>query len=240
MALSISDFILITLVMSVGAALQASVGYGMGLIVTPVLVLVDPNFLPGALFVSVLPLSILIISREKSSLQLNGLGWAVAGRVLGAWIAVLLISMISQRTLVLVSGVVVLFAVSITVGGIRIPENSLNLSIAGTLSGIMGTIASIGGPPMALILQHGSGARIRTSLSGFFLAGTLISVITLVFVGGFGWRQLVLGLSTLPGAMIGFLLSSRIFPWLDGRYTRAMVLSVATISALVVIANQIW
>ena len=174
--LSLTDILLVTLVVSIGAALQASVGYGMGLIAIPFLVMIDPDFIPGAMLLSAFSISIFIILREKRTLDFNGLQWAVIGRVIGTFAAAWLITMISENAMILLSGFLVLIAVVITAGGFRIPQNRLNLGIAGALGGLMGTIASIGGPPMALVYQHESGARIRTSLSGFFLAGTLISI----------------------------------------------------------------
>ena len=226
--------------MAVGAALQSSVGYGLGLVVIPILVLIDPGFIPGAVLITAFSLSTLIILREKRSLNFSGLQWAIAGRVVGAFIAAWLITMISQDTLILISGFFVLFSVVITARGLRVAASRFNLGIAGALSGIMGTLASIGGPPMALVYQHESGARIRTSLSGFFIVGALISVFTLTLAGRFGLHEVQLGLALVPGTIIGFLGSFLELPWLDGKYTRPAVLLVATISALIVIFDQIW
>ena len=44
---------------------------------------------------------------------------------------------------------------------------------------MMGTAASIGGPPMALLLQNESGNRIRANLAVFFVIGSFISLVML-------------------------------------------------------------
>jgi len=238
--MTLVEFLFTTIVVSFGAALQSSVGYGMGLVVVPFLILVDPGFIPGPMLVSAFTLSILVLLREKRSMDLNGLQWAIAGRIAGTFLAGWLILMISQDTLILLSAVLVLVAVVTTASGLRIALTRFNLVIAGGLAGIMGTIASIGGPPMALIYQHESGARIRTSLSGFFIVGTLISIATLTAIGKFGRHEATLGLLVLPGTVIGFLASGRFLTWLDRGHTRTAVLLVAAISAAVVIINQIW
>jgi hypothetical protein len=139
----------------------------------------------------------------------------------------------------LISGFLVLIAVVITAKGFSIPTTRVNLGIAGLVSGIMGTLAAIGGPPIALVYQNESGARIRTSLSGFFIAGGVISIVTLSLAGRFGIHEVMLGLTLLPGTLIGFLGSSRVLPWLDGKYTKKAVLLVATVSASVVIVDQL-
>jgi hypothetical protein len=101
----------------------------------------------------------------------------------------------------------------------------------------MGTIASIGGPPMALLYQHASGARVRGTLSSFFLVGTITSLAALVFVGRFGREELRLSLLLLPGALFGFFGSRRLATRLDRGYTRRAVLMVAAVAGFIVVAR---
>ena len=44
--------------------------------------------------------------------------------------------------------------------------NFVSVSIAGLFSGIMGTLAGLGGPPMAILYQNEKGSVIRGTLSG--------------------------------------------------------------------------
>ena len=234
-----TTILLISLVIGLAAALQSSIGYGLALIANPILVLINPDFIPGPVLFAVFFLSILVMLRERHSMDLNGLSWALIGRVVGAIIAAWLLLRITQHTLILLFGIMVLFAVIVSVTGLRVPMTRLNLSLAGVLAGIMGTIASIGGPPMAMVYQYEPGDRIRSTLSGFFIVGTAISMVTLASVGRFGLEEIKLGLSLLPGILIGFLLSTRILPHLKSRVIRPFILSVATVSALVVIFRQL-
>jgi uncharacterized membrane protein YfcA len=231
--------ILISLVVGLAAALQSSIGYGLSLIANPILVLINPDFVPGPVLFAVFFLSILVVLRERSSVDLNGLSWALVGRVIGAAIAAWLLLRITQNTMILMFGFMVLFAVLISATGWRVPMTRLNLSLAGVMAGIMGTIASIGGPPIAMVYQYEPGDRIRSTLSGFFIFGTVISIVTLASVGRFGWEEIRLGLELLPGILIGFLLSTSILPHLKNRYIRPLILTVATVSAVVVILRQV-
>ena len=237
--MNITDILLISLVISVGAALQGSIGFGMALVVNPILVLINPEFVPGPMLASAFFLSILIMIRERQSLSLNGLQWAVAGRLLGAILSAWLLLLINPDALILLFGFLVIFAVLITAFGFKVPITKINLGIAGTLAGIMGTIGSIGGPPMALVYQREEASRIRTTLSGFFIAGTAISIATLALIGRFGIREIHLAGLLIPGLLFGFMLSSKALPWFDGKYTRQIILLISTISALVVIARQV-
>jgi len=236
--LTFLEIILITLVLSIGAALQGSVGFGMALAVTPLLVLINPEFVPGPMLVSAFLLSILMVFRERRSVSLQGVQWAIFGRLCGAVISAGLLIMIDPNSLVTIFGVLVLVAVLITASGYKVALTKVNLAVAGTIAGIMGTLASIGGPPMALIYQNESGSRIRTTLSGFFIAGTLISITTLLVIGRFGVSELYLAGIMLPGIILGFLLSSRALLWFDGKYTRSIILIISSLSAIILIARQ--
>jgi uncharacterized protein len=238
--LTATTIIIISLVVGLAAALQSSIGYGLSFIANPILVLINPDFVPGPVLFAVFFLSILIVLRERHSLDLNGLSWALVGRVFGAIIAAWLLLRITQHTMILLFGFMVLFAVLVSATGLRVPMTRLNLSLAGVLAGIMGTIASIGGPPMAIVYQYESGDRIRSTLSGFFIVGTVISMVVLASVGRFGFEEIKLGLGLLPGILIGFLLSNRILLYLKNRSIRPLILTVATVSALAVILRQVF
>ena len=51
-----------------------------------------------------------------------------------------------------------------------------NLLLAGALTGISGTSAAVGGPFVAMTLQHEPAARIRATLAAFFTVGSLVSM----------------------------------------------------------------
>lgn len=234
------QLLIITIMMTAGAAVQATIGYGISLIAIPVLVLIDPGFIPGPVLVSSLILSLLVMFRERQAVNLVELRWAVLGRVVGSIIAAWILMRISSDALVNLFAGMLLLAVAITASGVRIPINRRNLLIAGTAAGIMGTVAAIGGPPMALLYQRESGARIRSGLAGFFIFGVLISVAALLYAGHFGWRDIQLGLLLTPGALLGYFISKRAVAWISPRTLRVAVLTMSALSALVVLAQQIW
>jgi uncharacterized protein len=237
--LTLIDGLIVTLIVCIGATLQGSIGFGIALAANPLLVLINPAYVPGPMLASSFFLSILMLVRERKSISLVGLEWAVAGRLLGAILSAGLLLVIDAEGFVIIFGILILFAVILTVSGLEISMTKRNLAIAGTLAGIMGTIASIGGPPMALVYQRENGSRIRTTLAGFFIAGTIISMLTLTLIGRFGYQEIHLAMSMIPGIVIGFFLSTKALPWFEGKYIRPIILVVATISAIVVIIKQV-
>jgi len=74
---------------AVGSCVQASVGFGLGLIAAPLLFLIYPPLVPGPLMASSIALTLLIAFRERESIDFAGLGFAFAGRIVGTLVAAL-------------------------------------------------------------------------------------------------------------------------------------------------------
>lgn len=237
---SLQTLLLMTLIQAIGAALQGSVGYGMVMVSGPILVLINPQLIPGPYLLSSIFLTILMVLRERKALVLGDLVWAIGGRIPGSLLAASLLAVMSLSAINLTFGIIILLGVGLSLSGLHFPPNRFNLFVAGVLSGIMATIAAIGGPPIALVYQNESGGRLRVNMSVFFLFGTTISILSLMLAGKLGLNELLLSLSLLPGILIGFALSSFLVKYLKSHWTRAIVLGVAVVSALVVIAKQLF
>lgn len=103
----------------------------------------------------------------------------------------------------------------------------------------MGTAVSIGGPPIALLYQHETGPRIRGTLSAFFLIGVSLSLVGLHLIGRFGWQEILIALSLVPGILLGFALSRRLTHLLDRGYVRRAILVFSAVSALAVLVRHL-
>src|SRR3546814_5533949 len=87
--------------------------------------------------------------------------------------------------------------------------------VAGVVSGVTGTAAGIGGPPLALLYQHRPGSTIRSTLAAAFLVGTALSLATLAVAGEVGASQVLLGLGLAPLVVVGSVTGRRFHEWLD-------------------------
>ena len=103
----------------------------------------------------------------------------------------------------------------------------------------MGTITSIGGPPLALVYQSARGPELRATLAGAFLLGSMLSLIALAVIGRFGAAELAHSVVLIPGIVLGVLVSRPLLHWLDRGITRPLVLSLSTASALAVLARAL-
>ena len=234
------DVVLISATVFVGATMQGSIGFGMGLLASPVLMLIDPRFVPAPVLLATLALTTLLAVRERHGIDVRGLRWAIVGRVAGTVVAMTVLVTLPRDRMSLLFGALVLLGVGMSVSGRRLAPVKPVLVGAGALSGIMGTIASIGGPPMALLYQDARGARLRGTMSGFFWVGTLMSLIALRLVDRFGREEVHLTLLMLPAVLGGFVCSRWTATIIDRGYTRPAVLSIAAMTGLTVIVRQVF
>jgi len=215
----------------VGAWLQGSVGIGLGLFAAPLLTLLDPAYVPGPLLFGAMFLGSMMAVRERHAIAAPTIGWALLGRVPGALIGAALVSLAAAAWLDLAIGGIVLGCVLLSAGRWDLRPTRRHLVGAGFLSGISGTAAAVGGPPMALVLQREKGPTVRATLSLFFLAGTGISLLTLAAFGGLDRAGVVRALQLVPPVLAGFLASRFSHGWIDRGRLQPAILAVSGAAA---------
>jgi hypothetical protein len=228
-----------TLVVTVGSALQGAVGFGLGMLAAPLLVLLDPELVPGPLLVAALFLTILVSVREHEAIDLHGVGWALVGRAPGTLLGALVVALASARGIRLIVAGMVFLAVGLVASGVHFRRNRRTLFGAGVLSGVLSTTSSIGGPAMAILYQDESGARLRGTLSGFFAVGLVFSILALAVVGEFSALEAKASLVLLPGVIVGFLLSRPVTRLLDRGHTRRAILVLSALAGLGVVVRAL-
>lgn len=231
---------LASVAIGVGSVVQGAVGFGLALVAAPVCVLLEPRLVPGPILTASLVLTVVVSLRERGAMDVRGAGWALVGRVPGTLAGGLLLLRLSHSMLSMVFAGLVLLGVGLTAFGPTVSPTRRALLLAGAAGGVMGTVASIGGPPMALVLQREAGARLRGTLAAYFTVGSLMSLLVLVGIGRFGRWELMASAVLLPGVLVGYLASRRFTAWLDAGRTRSAVLAVSAVSALALLARHVW
>jgi uncharacterized membrane protein YfcA len=143
------------------------------------------------------------------------------------------------RVLSILLAMVVLLGVVLTSVGWIPAARRRNVVLAGATSGLLGTATSIGGPPMALIWQGNSGARLRGTMSGFFLIGSLMSLAALTATGSVDRHTLWTFAVLAPAAVAGYVLSRYINRLLDPIRLRRLAIGVSVVGATVLIAREL-
>ncbi|MHC5114300.1 MAG: sulfite exporter TauE/SafE family protein [Planctomycetota bacterium] len=229
------DALLATSFVLVGAAIQGAVGFGANLIAAPLLVLLEPAFVPGPMLAAALFLTIMLTWRDRRHVDLKGLRYAFAGRIVGTIPAAILVSLVTANIFRVLFGALVMLAVGFSLIGPRLSPTPRASIGTGAISGFMATTAAVGGPPMALLYQHEDGKRLRGTLAGYFLLGAALSLLALALVGNFGKTEILLGLTLCPGMAIGFALSGLLARRLDRRGVRPFVLVLSTVAGIAVL-----
>jgi uncharacterized protein len=220
------------MIIAAGAALQAATGMGMALFAAPLLALVDPAFVPGPALCAVMALSAAVAWRERAAIDRRILLVALLGLSAGCVIGAVLLRLLIGRDLSRAFAALILAAVCLSVAGLRVRTSKPALLIGGAASGILGTMAGVQGPPIALVLQHEAPERLRATLCAFFASGGLVSLLALAAAGTFGLGELGLGLELLPGVALGFAIAPVFARRIERRQARAAVLLISTLSAL--------
>lgn len=231
--------VLLAAAVLIGALVQGVVGLGLGLVGAPAITLLAPELMPGTILFLACVLPFFTLAREWSATDWWGLRWAFIGRIpataVGAWA----VSVVSDRTLAIMVGAVVLAAVVLTVRTVRLPMRPSVLVGAGVISGVTGTATSIGGPPLALVYQRALGAQVRATLAMYFVVGAAASLAGLAVAGDLtvdqGWAALWLAVPMV----IGFGLSGPVRRRVDGGGLRAGVLVVCAMSAVALLLRGV-
>jgi uncharacterized membrane protein YfcA len=222
---------------AIGATVQGSVGFGMNLVSVPVLALVIPKALPVTVIVLGIPISIAMARHERQALDRAGVGWIIAGRVPGTIIGALIVATVSTPILQGLAGAIVLTLVVASVAIPPLPIRRRTQIAAGLVSGVTGTAAGIGGPPLALLYQHHPGPTMRSTLAASFMFGALLSLITLGAAQQVRADQVLLGLGLAPFVVAGSVVGRRFHGVLDRGWLRPAVLFFAGITALTALVH---
>ena len=229
----------IFLVVFLGAFIQGTIGFGMALVGTPLLILVEPKTVPGPMITAAFVLSSLVLLYNREGIDLSGIGWLVAGRLVGTAISIFIMSVISKDVLGLVIGTLILVGIFFSVTGLQVKLNKTTLVSAGALSGFMGTIASVGGPPLALLYRHRAPKKFRETLAGFFIFGSLISIISLILAGRYTANELHLLYPIIPAVISGFFLSTFFSSRVSNQNLSMAIYVISGLSAVTVIYRSI-
>lgn len=231
--------LVIGLVVTLGAYVQAVVGLGLGLLAAPVVALVAPPMVPVLTLWLALLISGLNLVDEHEHVDWRSTAWSlparVPGTVLGAW----LVASFTEEQIGVALAVMVLLAVALTVHTVEVPLNPATLATAGFVAGATGTATSVGGPPIALLYQRGNPQVVRATLSVFFFVGVILSLGGLGITGSLDREPSVLALAMSPGVVLGYIVGRRTRGLVDGDAFRWGVLVVCTLSALVLLVRSV-
>jgi uncharacterized membrane protein YfcA len=226
-------------VVAAGALVQGAVGFGLALVAAPLLAIVDPTLVPVPLLLVTGVHAVLTLLREHADTDWRGVGWALLGQLPGIGLGVLAVATLPPRAFLAAVAVAVLVCAALSTVAWRPRPTPPALLVAGLVSGVSGTAASIGGPPVALLYQGEDGPRVRATMAAYFTAGTVLSLTGLLIGGQVAGSHLVAAATLLPFLVVGFLLSGPARRVLDRGWVRPAVLAVSVAGAVFLLVNAL-
>ncbi len=237
--MSIAEYVIAALFIAVGAGTQACIGIGMGLIAGPILVVMEPTFVPGPMLMVAGGINVRNAIADRASLNAPALRRQLIAAPLGLVGGLALLTALSDRSLAIAVSLFVLLAVAVQAVGTRPPEGRLADYAAGAGTAFSSSVAAVPGPVYAVFASHWKPAALRATLATYMLVVGAAIIVALAILGEFGLRQLWLGLGLLPAVALGLPIGRWLRPRLAGPRFRMIVLGVAATSATVVLIRQL-
>lgn len=230
-----TTWILATLIMASGAALQAAFGMGIALFTIPLLALIDARLVPGPMLLASIGLSTAMAFEGRAKIRAIEIGLATIGLVIGTVIGTVALLVTSSSALPRLLGGMIILAVIISAVGVRLASTPRALLGGGTAGGLMGVIAGVHGPPMALVFQNDEPKRARAMLAAYFSLACPLALAGMALAGLFGVREFVLGLALIPGIAIGYALAPLVAHRVDRAILRIAILTISAVSGIVLL-----
>jgi hypothetical protein len=219
------------IVTAFGAAVQGTIGIGFGVLSVPILSLVNPVLAPVPQLLLVVPLALSMAWRERTHIEYRGVTWLLTGRIPGAVAGLGLLAIATQRSLDIGIAISVLVAVAILGTGLTVPRSRGTEFGTGFIAGVMGMVASMGGPPAALLFKDAEGPTVRSTLALFFSFGILVTVLARMAGGRISADDVTLTLLLSPGLIVGYVASYRLRSRADATAIRPAILAISSIAA---------
>ena len=220
-----------------GGVVQSTIGFGLAVVAAPFVVLLAPDLMPAALLLPALTLPVLQLSGGDRDVAWRPLGWALGARTLFTPVGVAVVAWFSPRAIAALVGVLILVTVALSVRTIDLRATPRNAALAGAVSGISGTAAAIGGPFLALVLQHERPERVRSTLAVFFIAGSLLGLSGLFLGGELSRAQVLAGLVWVPFGLLGYVVGAPVRARIDPERFRRVVLAFCVLASVTVIVR---
>ncbi|MGP9808283.1 sulfite exporter TauE/SafE family protein [Halomonas sp. AOP12-C2-37] len=219
-------------VLMLGAFVQRATGFGLAVVGAPLLLMLEPRLVPVTLVLFGLTVSLMMVRHYWHEVRLDAIGMALVGRLpgnaLGVWLLLVAPMVILEKLI----AVIVLFTVLVTVCRFQLPVNRITLFGAGVLSGIFGTVAAIGGPPIVLLMHGLPVDRMRGNLAAFFILTSTLTLITLALANQIQLWHFQMALTFLPAVLIGNALAGALAHRLDRRLLQGASLTLCTLAAI--------
>lgn len=224
--------------MLVGAIIQGVAGFGLAVLASPTLFLLEPDLVPGPVLLAAILHTVLSAAREREHIQFSLVSFLFFGTVPGILAGVTVSSLLDTKGISILLGFVILLAVIVTIFGRPIPRNRFSAISTGLMAGFSGSTTAVAGPHIALFLSGISGSRLRSTMAAYFMISGSLSLTALAVAGEFTAQSFGYGLLLMPFVGAGFALSSPLRQFVDKDRLRWAVLLLSSSAAITLLIRS--
>jgi len=240
MELTLNTFILINFILIFSSILQMATGVTVGIIIVPFLAMISYTLIPVPIAFASLSLTIMMAYKGRKHIDTKNMLQISMGMLAGILLSIFILKNISFEYMGLIFGLFILISVFIS---IKLKSFTLNKNInysGGFISGVMGSMAAVGGQVLALLFQNHPLESLKATLAFLYtLFSTIMLIIFFVF-GEFSYTQFISGIYMMPGFIMGFLIAPIFSKYFNPKYSRTVVLTMAVIGAIILIIKSIY
>jgi uncharacterized membrane protein YfcA len=236
----IQTFLLANFILVSASILQMATGVSVGMIIVPFLAMISYTLVPVPIVFASLTLTIMMAYKGREHIDLRNAFPMSMGMLAGIFVAVYLLSKIHSEYLGLVFGLFILLSVFISLKVKHFTLTPVMNYAGGLAAGIMGTMAAVGGQILALLFQNHPLESIKSTLAFLYTLFSLTMLLVFYLFGDFSYTQMVSGFYMMPGFILGYLIAPYFSKYFNPKYSKIVVLAMATFGALMLIFRSLW
>ncbi len=236
---TITTFLLANFILIVGSILQMATGVSVGMIIVPFLAMISYSLVPVPVIFASIVLTIMMAYKGREHIDLENAPSIGLGMLMGIFVALFIFKQMEFQYLGVLFGVFILFSVMIS---IKVKRFTLSKSMnygGGFIAGLMGTIAAVGGQILALLFQNHPLESIKATLAFLYTIFSLVMLGVFYVAGEFSHAQMFSGVLMMPGFIIGFFIAPYFSHFFNPKYTKSVVLGMATFGAVLLIIQSL-
>ena len=236
---TLATFLLANTILILASILQMATGVSIGMIIVPFLAMISYTLVPVPVVFASLTLTVMMAYQGREHIDMKNIPSVSVGMLLGILVAVYFLKNIHFEYLGLVFGLLILLSVYIS---LRVKSFALSPTLnytSGFMAGLIGAMAAVGGQILALVFQNHPLASIKATLATLYTFFTIVMLGIFYLFDEFSYTQMISGFYMMPGFIIGVLIAPRFVKYFDPKYTKAVVLIMATFGAFVLIGKSL-
>jgi uncharacterized membrane protein YfcA len=236
---TLTTFLLANFILIVSSILQMATGVSVGMIIVPFLAMISYTLIPVPIVFASLSLTMMMAYKGRKHIDTQNMLQVSMGMLLGTFLAVYLLKTVQFDYLGLIFGIFILISVIISIKVKSFKLSPMVNYTGGFIAGLMGTMAAVGGQILALLFQNHPLESIKSTLAFLYTIFSVVMLLIFYMVGDFSPNQMISGFYMMPGFMIGFFIAPLFSGYFNSKYSKVVVLSMATFGALMLIVKTI-